>query len=234
MKRLTDLVRGMRDVRIATMPVILVALVAAGVYVFLALAEEVRENEMARLDASLLRLFRNPHDFSDPIGPPWVEQTVLEITTLGGYPVLVTLVAVIVGFLLVSRRFGPALFMLVSILSGTAVSQLLKIVYARPRPDLVDHLVQAHTASFPSGHATMSALVYLTLASLIARLSDDLTVRVYVMAVALVLTLAVGVSRVYLGVHWPSDVAAGWALGIAWACLSWLAVTALRRMRAGR
>jgi len=97
----------------------------------------------------------------------------------------------------------------------------------------VDHLVQIHTASFPSGHATMSAVVYLTLATLIVRLVDDVAVRVYVLAVAILLTLAVGLSRIYLGVHWPSDVAAGWALGAAWACLSWLAVSGLRRLRRG-
>src|SRR5690606_27342835 len=111
-------------------------------------------------------------------------------------------------------------------------SHLLKSFYDRPRPDIVDHLVQTHTASFPSGHATMSAVVYLTLASLIVRLVDDVAVRLYVLAIAILLTFAVGVSRIYLGVHWPSDVAAGWALGVAWACLSWLVVTVLRRVRA--
>lgn len=230
--RFTDLVRGMRDMRIATIPVMLVAIVAAGIYTFLAIADEVSENEIARIDSYLLLLFRNPGDVSDPVGPAWVEQTVVEITTLGGYPVLVTLVSVVVGYLLVSRQFGPALFTLGSIISGTVASHLLKMVYDRPRPDIVNHLVETHTASFPSGHATMSAVVYLTLATLIVRLVDDVSVRVYVICVAIFLTFAVGMSRIYLGVHWPSDVAAGWALGAAWACLSWLAVTGLRKLRA--
>lgn len=229
--RFTDLVSGMRDLRVATLPVLLIAMAAAGVYVFLALAEEVSENELHRIDSALLLFFRNPADLSDPIGPAWLEQTILEITTLGGYPVLVTLVSVVVGFLLVSRQYGPALFTVVSIVSGTVASHLLKLAYDRPRPDVVEHLVQTHTASFPSGHATMSAVVYLTLATLIVRLVDDVAMRVYVLAVAFLLTFAVGISRIYLGVHWPSDVAAGWALGIAWACLSWLVVSALRRLR---
>lgn len=229
--RFTDLVSGMRDFRVATLPILLVALAAGGVYIFLALADEVSENELLRFDSAFLLLFRNPADISDPLGPAWLERTVLEITTLGGYPVLVTLVSAVVGFLLVSRKFGPALFAAVSIATGTLASHLLKIAYDRPRPDVVDHLVQTHTASFPSGHATMSAVVYLTLASLIVRLVDDVAVRVYVLAVAFLLTFAVGMSRIYLGVHWPSDVVAGWALGVAWACLSWLAVTALRRLR---
>ena len=230
MKRgIPDLARGLRDIRVATLPVLLVALCASGIYAFVAIAEEVRENEVERIDTFLLLMFRNPDDVSDPIGPPWFEDTVAQITTLGGYPVLVLLVASVVGYLLISRKFGPALFLTVSIVAGTLLSQLLKLAYDRPRPDLVEHLVQTHTASFPSGHATMSAVVYLTLASLIVRLVDDIAVRVYVVCVAVLLAVLVGVSRVYLGVHWPSDVAAGWALGAAWASLSWLAVSALRR-----
>lgn len=230
--RFSDLVRGMRDLRIATVPVLLMALVAGGIYTFVAVANDVSENELQRFDNGLLLLFRQPSDVSAPIGPSWVAQSVVEITTLGGYPVLVTLVTAIAGFLLVYRKFGPAIFMLASIISGTVVSHLLKIVYDRPRPDIVDHLVATHTASFPSGHATMSAVVYLTLATMIVRLVDDVAVRIYVILMAVLLTFMVGMSRIYLGVHWPSDVIAGWALGTAWACSSWLAVTALRALSA--
>lgn len=229
--RFTDIVSGMRDLKVATLPVALVAIAAFGIFAFFSLADEVRENEMLRIDDWLLRFFRNPADLSDPIGPDWVAQTVLEITTLGGYPVLVTLVAAVIGFLLVNRNYGPALFTAGSIVTGTLASHLLKGAYDRPRPDVVEHLVQTHTASFPSGHATMSAVVYLTLATLIVRLVDSVAVRVYVMCVALFLTFAVGMSRIYLGVHWPSDVAAGWALGSAWACVSWLVVSLLRKVR---
>jgi undecaprenyl-diphosphatase len=228
---ITELVRGMRDMRIATVPVALIAIVAAGIYSFLAIAEEVREQEMARMDSALLLLLRDPNDLATPIGPKWFAQSVVEITTLGGYPVLVTLVAIVAGFLIVSKHFGAAIFMLGSIISGTLASHFLKLVYDRPRPDVVDHLVEIHTASFPSGHATMSAVVYLTLATLVMRLVDDAAVRIYVIAVAVLLTLVVGMSRIYLGVHWPSDVAAGWALGATWACLSWLTVSGLRRLR---
>ncbi len=231
----TDLVRGMRDMRIASLPILLIAACAAGVYGFLAIADEVSENEIESFDTFVFMLFRNPADISDPIGPTWVEETMAEITALGGYPVLVVLVASVIGYLLVSRRFGPALFTLISIVTGAAASHGLKLLYDRPRPDLVEHLVNTHTASFPSGHATMSTVVYLTLASLIVRLVDDTAVRAYVLSVAVLLALAIGISRVYLGVHWPSDVIAGWALGVAWASLSWLVVSLLRTWRnAGR
>jgi undecaprenyl-diphosphatase len=231
---ITRLVRGMRDLNIGTAPVMLLLLCAAGIYGFLAIADEVSENEIESFDTFVFMLFRNPADIADPLGPPWFEETMAEITALGGYPVLVVLVAAVVGYLLVVRHFGPALFVLVSIVSGTAVSQLLKTLYDRPRPDLVEHLVTTHTASFPSGHATMGALVYLTLASLIVRLVDDRPVRAYVVSFAVALALAIGISRVYLGVHWPSDVIAGWALGIAWASLSWLTISALRAYRMSR
>lgn len=229
--RFTDIVSGMRDLRPATVPAVLVAIAAAGAYVFLALADEVSENEMHRIDSALLLSFRDPADVSVPLGPPWFQETVAEVTALGGYPILVLLVGAVIGFLLIARKLGPALFVFVSIVTGTAVSQALKLLYDRPRPDIVDHLVSTHTASFPSGHATMSAVVYLTLAALIVRLVESAAVRAYVVCVAVLLTFLVGMSRIYLGVHWPSDVAAGWALGSAWAALSWLVVTALRACR---
>lgn len=226
---LTDLVRGLRDFRLATVPVALLALAGLGIYGFLAIADEMAEGEIDAFDTALLLALRNPADLSDPIGPPWLEETALEITALGGYPLIVLTLAAVIGFLLVTRRPGPALYALLSVSGGTIVSQLLKSFYDRPRPDLVAHLDTIHTASFPSGHAMMSTVAYLTLAALIVRIVVSRAARAYVLVVAVLVSLAVGVSRVYLGVHWPSDVAAGWALGVAWASLSWLAVTALRR-----
>jgi len=231
MSSITDLVRGMKDMRSAVMPALMIGIVALGAYTFLQLADEVSESEIVGIDRALLLAFRNPADSTDPIGPAWVEQTVTEITSLGGYPILVVLVAVVVGYLIVARRYGPALFVVLSTSLGAVVSQLLKMAYERPRPDIVNHLVPIHTASFPSGHATMSTVVYLTLAALIARMVEETRVRVYVITVAVVLSLTVGLSRIYLGVHWPSDVAAGWALGAAWASLAWLVVSGLRAWR---
>lgn len=227
----TDLVRDMKDVRSAALPAVMIGIVALGAYVFLELADEIGEDEIAGIDRTLMLAFRNPADVSDPLGPSWFEETVTEITSLGGYPILVALIAAVAGYLLVVRKYGPALFVVLSTGLGTAVSQLLKVLYERPRPDLVEHLDVIHTASFPSGHATMSAIVYLTLAALIVRLVEKTSVRVYVMSVAVLVAVAVGLSRIYLGVHWPSDVAAGWALGAAWASLSWLAVSVLRTWR---
>jgi undecaprenyl-diphosphatase len=97
----------------------------------------------------------------------------------------------------------------------------LKNWFERPRPDIIVHELYRSTASFPSGHATMSALVYLTLAALVVRVIRDRRLKASVLAVAVLLTGLVGVTRVYLGFHWPSDVLAGWALGAAWALGFW-------------
>ncbi len=231
MNGLTNLVRGLRDLKMTSAPFVLTALAGAGVFAFLQIADEVSEAELQDFDTGLLLALRRTDDLAVPIGPPWLHEFMAELTALGGYPLLTIIVAAVVGYLLVARMFGPALFTLIAIISGTALSQLLKMVYDRPRPDIVEQLVTVQTASFPSGHASMSAVVYLTLASLIVRLVEDTAIRAYVVCVALGLTVAIGISRVYLGVHWPSDVLAGWAFGVAWSSLSLLVVAALRHRR---
>jgi undecaprenyl-diphosphatase len=137
--------------------------------------------------------------------------------------------AVVVIFLLLLRRWGAALFAFVSVAGGTALSQALKAGFDRPRPDLVPHGMETFTASFPSGHSLLSAVTYLTLGALLMRLDLDAHVRAYFLVVGIVVSLLVGASRVYLGVHWPSDVAAGWAIGAAWATVCWAVMIALQR-----
>jgi undecaprenyl-diphosphatase len=227
----TDIVSGMQDRRNATLPALAILLIAVGVFGFLYLAHEIAEGEYEAIDRAILLALRNPADLATPIGPPWLEQTMLELTGLGGYPIIVTMIVIVLGFLLVAGLRGPALFVLLSTISGLAVSQSLKSFYGRPRPDIVPLLVDVYTASFPSGHAMMSTVVYLTLATVIARITPRHGLRVYVFAVAILLSLVIGLSRVYLGVHWPTDVLAGWAMGAAWAALAWLVVSALRHYR---
>ncbi|WP_252926129.1 phosphatase PAP2 family protein [Aliihoeflea sp. 40Bstr573] len=231
-RSITELVRGMRDHRTAFLPLIVFAIAAAGIALFLSIADELDDGELNDIDERIFLWFHTPG--GSPIGPEWLQETAAEITALGGYTVILVLVAAVIGFLVVSRKNGPALYTVLSIGTGTLVGHLLKELYARPRPDLVEHLVNTHTPSFPSGHAMVSAIVYLTLGSLIMRFVDNLRVRAYVLAVAITLTLMIGISRIYLGVHWPSDVVAGWAMGAAWASLAWLTVSALRLYRRRR
>jgi undecaprenyl-diphosphatase len=133
-------------------------------------------------------------------------------------------VLAVTGFLGIIRKGHAALAVLVSVVTGVLLSQTTKWAFARPRPELVPHGVEIHTASFPSGHAMMSAVVYLTLGALLARTQSSQAVKAYILGVAIFLTTAVGASRVYLGVHWPTDVLAGWALGGLWALICWLAM----------
>ncbi|WP_051329524.1 phosphatase PAP2 family protein [Geminicoccus roseus] len=191
--------------------------VAAIVLVFGLMTEEVLEGDTGGFDRVILLALRNPADLSDPIGPAWLERTAGDITALGGVPVLTLTCAVVVGFLLILRRRAMALLVLVSAGGGTLLSFTLKMFFERARPDLVPHGVEVFTSSFPSSHAMMSAMIYLTLGALLTRVLPELRVRAYVMIVSLLLTMLIGISRVYLGVHWPTDVLAGWIVGSAWA-----------------
>ena len=198
--------------------------VAAMAFAFIKLAEEVFEGETRGFDTRILLAFRNPADLSDPIGPSWFEESVRDITSLGSVSVLGLVVLAVTGFLVITGRRQTALLVLVSVIAGTLFGSLMKHGFARPRPELVPHGSRIYTASFPSGHATMSAVVYLTLGALLARTEHAQRVKLYILSVAALLTLIVGLSRIYLGVHWPTDVLAGWALGSAWAMISWLAM----------
>jgi undecaprenyl-diphosphatase len=205
------------------------AVAAGGVLGFIALADEVREGEIRDFDSAILLALRNPADHADPIGPRWLEIAMRDLTSLGSVSVLTFMVAAVLGYLLLIRKRGAALLVLVSIGGGTALSSLLKLGFDRPRPDLVAHLVDIHTLSFPSGHAMLSAVTYLTLGALLARVDARRAVKFYILGVAVALTLVIGISRLYLGVHWPSDVLAGWCAGAAWAMFCWLVALVLQR-----
>jgi undecaprenyl-diphosphatase len=198
-----------------------IILIAGAAWAFIELADEVLEGETRAIDEAIILAFRVPGDPADPLGAPWFEESVRDVTALGSAPVLVIAVAAVFGFLALARAWRLAFFTLAASASGLVVSSLLKYIVDRPRPDLVPHRNHIYTTSFPSGHSMMSAVIYLTLAALIARLMEQRRLKTYALSVAIALTLLIGVSRVYLGVHWPSDVLAGWAAGGAWALGCW-------------
>lgn len=205
--------------------------IAAALWAFVELADEVLEGSTEAFDSAILLFFRVPGDLTDPIGPPWVELLVTDTTALGGVAVLAIITVIVVGYLVVIAKRSAAVFVLAAIGGGTVVSFGLKSLFERARPDLVPHGVEVATASFPSGHAMLSAVTYLTLGALLARFLPRRRAKAYVVTVAALLTLAIGTSRVYLGVHWPTDVLAGWTLGAAWAVLCWLAALWMQRHR---
>jgi undecaprenyl-diphosphatase len=201
---------------------IMLALLTAMVWGFAEIAEEVVEGDFKSIDEMLLLALRDSNDLSNPWGPPWFEETMRDITALGSTVVLGLVSLAVIGFLLLLQRPKMALFVTVAVVGGLLLSTLLKLGFSRPRPELVPHGVQVYTASFPSGHSMQSASIYLTLGALIARNLPRRILKAYVLLLMILLTILIGFSRVYLGVHWPTDVLAGWTAGSAWALLCWL------------
>lgn len=204
-------------------------LVVGGVWGFVELVDEVKEGDTHQFDVSLVQAMRRADDPSKPIGPDWLEGIGRDITAIGGVAVLTLVTAAVLGYLLLVRKFHAMWLVLVASVGATIISSVLKYVIGRPRPDVVPHLHDVYTYSFPSGHSMMSSAIYLTLGALLARLVPERRAKVYFLALALVATLLIGVSRVYLGVHYPTDVLAGWTAGLAWALLCWLVARSLQR-----
>lgn len=194
-------------------------LVAAALWGFGSLAAEMIEGDIQAFDRSVLLALRSPTDLSDPIGSRAVEDAMRDLTALGGAVWLIFLSTGFALALFVQGRTGEGVLLAAAVVGGQVLTHLAKIAFARPRPDLVPHGSFVYNASFPSGHSTMAAVTYLTIVVLITRVEPNRGVRLVYLAMAVILTIAVGVSRVYLGVHWPSDVAAGWMMGAAWALL---------------
>ena len=198
------------------------------IFTFAKAAAEVSEGDTLVVDRFLLMALRTPGNPALPIGPRWLTESLIDVTALGGVTVLTLITCLATGYLVAARKPAIAAFTATAVGTGAVMGTLLKAFYERARPDIVEHLVGTHSASFPSGHAMNSAIVYLTLAVLVARSSESRSVRRYLILVAILLTLAVGFSRVYLGVHWPTDVVAGWTVGGVWAILSSLVAKRLQ------
>ena len=181
-------------------------------------------------DSSILLAMRGGTMHGTPIGPVWLKQAMIDVTGLGGETALVLLVTIIIGFLAVQRHWLTFWLVLGGTISGSIAVGIAKALIGRARPALTDHLVQVTSASFPSGHAANSAIIYLTIASLSVQIVEERRARVYILVAAALLVTAIGCSRVYLGVHWPSDVIAGWSFGTLWA-LAWWALGAWARLR---
>src|ERR1700730_15964150 len=202
--------------------------IAALLFAFGLIAQEVVEGEPLAFDRILLLAFRDPANPSVPIGPPWLLEAARDVTSLGSTIVLGIILFAVVGYLLLARKRAAAWLMLAAVLGGVALNPFLKFAFARPRPDFVTPAVQVFTASFPSGHAALSAITYLTLGAILARTQPSVGIRIYFMSLAAVVTGLVGLSRVYLGVHYPTDVLAGWCIGAAWAMGCWALMTWLQ------
>jgi undecaprenyl-diphosphatase len=207
----------------ADLLVLLAALfVVAGSLGFLVLADAVRAGKTQTLDEHILRSLRRPDDPDVPRGPPRLAEAGRDMTALGGEAFMSLLTAAVVGYLLLCRRFHALALLAAAAGGGLLLSLLLKDLFHRDRPQIVKQLAHVDTTSFPSGHSMNSAIIYLTLGALLARLTPRRVLKIYFLSIALLLTFLVGASRVYMGVHYPTDVLAGWTAGLVWAVLCWL------------
>ncbi len=209
-----------------------ILVIVGALWTFLIIAEAVHEGTIQQFDDMVLLSLRHSPDEEVPRGPAWLPETMRDITSLGGGTVIALVTLSVAGYLALRKKYQALLLLVVATVGGALIDFGLKDLVARGRPNIVSHLMPADSFSFPSGHSMMSMVVYLVLAVLLTPQLPDRRSRVYVVAVALFLTLIIGVSRVYLGVHYPSDVLGGWSLGLAWATLCWLAAWYLERRRA--
>jgi undecaprenyl-diphosphatase len=202
-----------------------------GLAVFAALAAQLGTPSVQQFDETVVRNLRNAENLAQPIGPAWFKELARDFTALGGYGILSTITLLVTTFLHLERRPARAHFVVVAIVAGYSLSMTLKALIARPRPDIVPWLSHVHSSSFPSGHSMMSAVVYLSLGLMLSDLTSRRLVKTFVVVAPLTISALVGLSRVYMGVHYPTDVVAGWWLGISWSLACWLAI---RRWQAFR
>ena len=211
--------------------IVVALLVLALAQLFLLLAGEVVDGDTQRFDERMLAALRKADDPSVPIGPWWLRASALDITALGSPTVLGLTVAGVCGYLILQQLYRVAAFVAIASAGGWLLNDVLKAMFARTRPSIVPHLREVASESFPSGHALTSAAVFLTLGVLLMRVSERRWTKFYILAVAMAATFLVGLSRIFLGVHYPTDVLAGWLIGLSWALVCWMVERVLERRR---
>lgn len=218
---------GLNEVKI----LLIVLSVLAGILIFVTIANEVVEGETQHFDNYILKSLREPGDVSQPAFPDWVTTAMEDITSLGSATEIVLITIIVVGYLLLRKKYYWMWLVIIATIGGALLVGGLKEIIGRTRPTVVTHLLQEKSLSFPSGHSMMSAIVYLTQATLLSRIETNKKVKIYIISTALLLTILIGISRVYIGVHYPTDVLAGWVAGISWALLCWYVASLLERRK---
>ena len=172
-------------------------------------------NGVSALDRFGLLLLRDDTTYA-LMGPRWFAITVRDVTALGSNWILIFLITSVCLILIIAQRVRHAVTLAVMAIGGVILSMGAKYIFDRPRPDLVEPLIHVYTPSFPSGHATMSMVCFLGAALVLTSVDGPARVRKAVIILAVVMSMFVGISRVLLGVHWPTDIIAGWLLGALW------------------
>lgn len=207
-------------------------IVVLGVLGFIKLADDMAESDGRAFDQAVLTWMQPVA--GEPRGPWWLHEAALDITSLGGIAVLSLFAVATVGFLLIQKKRLSALLLTLGLVGGVALSEGLKALFERERPPAAYQAVETLNASFPSGHALMSTVFYLSVAVMLARAFPTKRLKTYVLGVGMTLAGLVGLTRVYLGAHWATDVLAGWCVGAAWAMALWLAAYGATRLQTAR
>lgn len=204
-------------------------ILVTAILVFTFVAKEVTGGDTQKFDNWMLDNLREDGSLKSPIGPEWLTDLMIDITALGGATIIFMITSAVFFYLMIQKKYEFMWLILFATISGALLSLGLKELFARERPPDVFHLLTVKSLSFPSGHAMMSSIVYLTQGALLAKVQSNKNTRIYILLVAILLVFLIGISRIYLGVHYPTDVLAGWSAGLAWASLCWLAAKYLQR-----
>lgn len=204
--------------------------VTLGIMTFVEVADDMTEADGMAFDQAVLHWMQPAA--GDPRGPWWLKEAAADLTSLGGISVLGLFALIAFAFLLIQRKHLSALLLVVGLAGGVALSEGLKALFERARPPAAFQAVETLNASFPSGHALLSTVFYLTLGVMLTRAFPKRRLKAFVLGAAMVIALLIGLTRVYLGAHWASDVMAGWCAGAAWAMALWLVAYAVQRRQA--
>lgn len=196
--------------------------IASALWAFFYLGDEIGEGDTGAFDSQLVELLRTQG--GDPIGPAWFKDAMRDVTALGGFTFLLLTIIVVVLSLLFHRKRREGIILAATAIGAQTSIEIFKILYDRPRPDPVAPSLQTYTSSFPSGHTTESTAIFLSVATIIAAFELKASNKILAYSVAIFVILAIGFSRVYLGMHWPTDVLGGWVLGATWALAAWIAL----------
>ena len=185
------------------------------VYILAELSDEVLEQESFAFDEAILLHIRQ---FANPV----LDSAMLFITRIGDPRTVVPLTGIVFIFLLVKRQRLAAAFFAINAAGGAALSYFLKLAFSKPRPQLWESAIEEVTFSYPSGHALGSMVIYGFLSYVFATLYPRFSTAIYTFAVFMI--VSIGFSRLYLGVHWPTDIIGGYGIGFLWvmACVSLL------------
>ena len=208
--------------------------IIVGTLGFILIAAFVSRGSTDIIDIKILKSFRHADNLTLPLGPRWLFEIMRDITSLGGAPILTLITLFVIGYFILKKQYSMLIIILLAVTGGAVMELELKELFGRIRPQIIPNLIAEKSFGFPSGHSMMSAIMYLSLAALIARLQTRWRDKIYIISIAVFLSFMIGISRVYLGVHYPTDVLGGWSLGLAWASFCWFIAWYLGNKNSGR